>query len=91
MYKIAPGRSSLSSQSYRKQTLVLKKGLSVCAGACAMVGTVALDGCPAWWAVKDRWKGESKEERLEVRREEGKGGRKGTRRRGELLPDELIT
>lgn len=27
-----------------------------------MVGTVALDGCPMWWTVKDGWKGESKEE-----------------------------
>lgn len=58
MYKIAPGRSSLPSQSYRKQTLMPMMGLSVCAGACAMVGTVALDSCPAWWAVKDGWKGE---------------------------------
>lgn len=56
-----------------------------------MVGTVALDGCPAWWAVKDGWKGESKEERWEVRREEGRGRRKGTRRRGGHLTDELIT
>ena len=74
MYKIAPGRSSLSSQSYRKQTLMPMKGLSVCAGACAMVGTVALDGCPAWWAVKDGWKRESKEERL--------GSKEGERERG---------
>lgn len=62
MCKSAPGRSSLSSQSYREQTLMLKKGLSARAGTCAMVGTVALDCCPVWWTVKDGWKGENKEE-----------------------------